>query len=364
MVRSYIKRTGSEYLLELSENISVWEHLKNAQKPIVLYGMGNGADKILDVCTDKNIKVAGIFASDDFCRSHMFRGYPVTNYAQAKNSFGNMIVLVAFGTGRPEVIRNIERIAGEQELYAPDVPLMGTELFDLKYFHENREKLEQVFEFLEDNLSQKTFICSLDYKISGKIKYLKDCEIPAAEAFRDILAPGGGEVYFDGGAYTGDTVLEFVQSVKGYRKIIAVEPDIKNYRRLVGNTQGMKSIECLHLGLHSAKDEIPFASRAGRNSSFDEGGSVTVAADSIDNILGGNEATLIKLDVEGQEAEALLGAEKTIARYKPKIIAAAYHRSRDLFAIPLLVKKVRPDYRVYIRHFPGIPAWDTFYYFV
>ena len=350
--------------MELSERISIWEKLQKTEKPIVLYGMGNGADKILQVCADKNIPVAGVFASDGFCRRHSYRGYPVMSYDGSKDRFGDMIVLVAFGTDRPEVIQNIERIAGEQELYAPDVPLMGAGLFDLQYFHENREKLDQAFAFLEDEQSKKTFLCILNYKISGKISYLKDCETSAALPFLNILALSDNEVYIDGGAYTGDTVLEFAQNVQDYRRIIAVEPDRKNFKKLAANTAALKRTECLQIALHSVRGEIPFAARAGRNSSLDEGGSETVAADSIDNILDGGEATLIKLDVEGQEAEALRGAEKTIAKCKPKILAAAYHRSPDLFEIPLFVKKIRPDYRVYIRHYPGIPAWETYYYFV
>lgn len=350
-------------MIQLNERLSLWERLQRAEKPVVLYGMGNGADKILNVCADKNIPVAGVFASDGFCRKHTFRGYPVTSYAQAKELIGEMIVLAAFGTVRPEVIRNIERIAGEQELYAPDVPLMGEELFDLQYFFENRDKLEQAFSFLEDGQSKKTFLCHVNFKISGKIQYLKDCGTPAEEAFR-ILALSDREVYIDAGAYTGDTVLEFVQRVTGYERIIAVEPDMKNFKKLAANTAGLKQLECLRLGLHSQKGEIPFAFRAGRNSSFDAEGNKTVAVDSIDNILNGNPATFIKLDVEGQEMEALLGAEKTMAKYKPKILAAAYHRSPDLFEIPLFVKKARPDYRVYMRHYPCVPAWDTYYYFV
>ena len=350
--------------MEINERLSLWERLQAAEKPIVLYGMGNGADKILDFCADKKIPVTGVFASDGFCRKHSFRGYPVMPYTQARDTFGDMIVLVAFGTARPEVIRNIERIAGEQELYAPDVPLMGGELFDMDYFRTNRGRLEEAYGFLEDDLSRKTFLSHVNFKISGNLSYLKECETAAQEAFRELPAFSDHEVYIDGGAYTGDTILEFARSVQGYERIIAVEPDNKNYHKLELNTEGMDNVECLNIGLYSGRGEALFAARAGRNSSFGEGGDRTAAVDSIDNILGGKKATFIKLDVEGQETEALIGAEKTIAAYKPRILAAAYHRSADLYGIPLLVKKIRPDYRVYMRHYPCIPAWDTYYCFV
>ena len=36
----------------IKETVSVWERLQQTTKPIVLYGMGNGADKIVDWCED------------------------------------------------------------------------------------------------------------------------------------------------------------------------------------------------------------------------------------------------------------------------------------------------------------------------
>ena len=53
----------------------VWDRMKKTKKPIALYGMGNGAQMILDVCQQKQIPVAEIFASDEFVRGHSFAGY-------------------------------------------------------------------------------------------------------------------------------------------------------------------------------------------------------------------------------------------------------------------------------------------------
>ena len=66
----------------------------------------------------------------------------------------------------------------------------------------------------------------------------------------------------------------------------------------------------------------------------------------------------------GAERQALEGCAKIIARDRPKMLLAAYHRSEDLFAIPLQIAAMRPDYRFYLRHYPYIPAWDTNLYCV
>ena len=47
----------------------LWEYLKKTDKPIVLYGMGNGADKIVSVLKAKGIDFKGIFASNGFVRN-------------------------------------------------------------------------------------------------------------------------------------------------------------------------------------------------------------------------------------------------------------------------------------------------------
>ena len=54
----------------VTEKQTVWEYLSRTEKPILLYGMGDGADKILRVFSDYGIVCSGIFASDEFVRGH------------------------------------------------------------------------------------------------------------------------------------------------------------------------------------------------------------------------------------------------------------------------------------------------------
>lgn len=79
----------------------------------------------------------------------------------------------------------------------------------------------------------------------------------------------------------------------------------------------------------------------------------------LDSVLSGRPCTYLKMDVEGAEREAIAGAEKTIRQYAPKLNVAAYHRSEDFFQLPLLIHALQPNYRLYLRHHPYVPAWDT-----
>ena len=84
-----------------------------------------------------------------------------------------------------------------------------------------------------------------------------------------------------------------------------------------------------------------------------------VAARSVDSILGKKQATIIKMDVEGFEREAIWGSAINISHYAPKMMVSLYHRNEDIFELPLLIKTLNPRYKLYIRHQLYIPAWET-----
>ena len=89
----------------IQENISVWETLKTTVKPIILYGMGNGADKIINWCEANNVKVAGIFATDEFVRYQEFRGLIVSKYSDIIAQFGeDILIVIAFASELPSVL--------------------------------------------------------------------------------------------------------------------------------------------------------------------------------------------------------------------------------------------------------------------
>ena len=110
------------------EKQSVWELLSTTTKPVVLYGMGNGADKIIDWCEENQVRVQGVFASDEFVRGQQFRGFKVERYADIKARLGaELLVVIAFASERPEVLSRFKELAAEQEVVAPHLPLFNEE---------------------------------------------------------------------------------------------------------------------------------------------------------------------------------------------------------------------------------------------
>lgn len=341
--------------------IDLWTYLQNTDKKILLYGTGNGADKILDELLARGITVSGVFASDGFVRDRYFRGFKVMSFSTAKELFGDFITLVCFGSQLPSVMDNIKKIAHETELYAPDVPVVEKDsIFDIQYAKEHRKELVAAYNLMADELSKKVFENTVLYKLTGKLDYLFEIETPKSETY-ELLQIGDSETYADLGAYTGDTVEEFLQYADGYKSIIAAEPDSKNYRKLCLNTENIKNISCHNVCISCDNDEIQFAMNSGRNSVVGKG-NTTIQSVNIDTLLGNTDVTFIKMDIEGQEKNALLGGKAVLKEKRPKLNVAAYHRNEDIFELPILINEINSDYKIYMRHHPYIPAWDTNFY--
>ncbi|MEG0693118.1 MAG: FkbM family methyltransferase [Oscillospiraceae bacterium] len=352
----------------IKEKESLWEYLKKTTKSIYIYGMGDGALKIISVLEQLNITLAGIYASDEFVRGHSFYGFIVKRLDQVKAEAGEFITLLAFATQREPLLSHIYEMSEELELYAPDVPVVKTddELFDIDFIKKHENEFDFVYNHLSDELSKKVLIDILNFKVSGKIGYLKGCSTEIGEVYTHIIKPTSNEVYVDLGAYNGDTVVEFLSYANSAAKIVAFEPDKKNFKRL-NKTLLEKDItaECYNIGAWSCEDTLYFqGGKGGRNSKLNEFGQIDIPVNSVDNILLGKEATLIKLDVEGAETSAIQGCEKTITQFSPKLMVSSYHKNDDLFSLPIQLLKLNPNYKVFLRHHPYIPAWETNYYFI
>ena len=348
------------------ENEIIWDRLKKINKPIVMYGMGNGADKILKQCKLYGIEIADIFASDEFVRGHIFAGKQVLRFSDIEDKYNDCIILLAFAAFRPDLMARIKHINEKFEVLAPDVPLFGDSIFTVERRNELLPKIEKLFNLLADDISKNVFINILEYKISGKIKYLLDCESSRAEVFSNIIQLCEKDVYLDLGAYDGDTVKEFVSQTNGkYEKIIAVEPDAKNYKKLVSYVEGegLHNADCKNLAVWNFNGKVTFGKKGGRNSSIEENG-IEIECKTIDSMLDNQRVSYIKMDVESAECQALEGAVNTLQNYHPALAISAYHFSEDFIEIPLLVHSICPQYKLYLRHHPYIPAWETNLYAV
>jgi len=344
----------------------LWSRLKESDKPILLYGMGNGADKVIKVLDTIGVKADGVFASDGFARGNLFHGMKVTSYAEACGAFGDFIVLISFGSALPDVIRNMKRIAAEKETYAPDVPVAGDEIFDAEFFFKNEKNIDEAREIFADGASKEAYDEIIKYKLDGDISHFQiDSEKDAA--LRNILS-GGYSAYIDLGAYNGDTVKEAISYFPTIKKVTALEPSPRIFKKLEKSAVfGGRFIQPYNCAAWDRSGDAGFVDGAGRNSQISGESEIqahgahkeSVKLAAVDEICGyEGEKLLIKLDVEGSESRALDGMRRILSENDCELIVSAYHRSEDIFSLPLKIKKLLPHHKIFLRKHPYVPAWD------
>lgn len=340
--------------------MDVWQKLQTEEKPILLYGMGNGADKILRVCAQKQIPIAGVFASDAFVRGHSFHGMRVLTYREAVAQIAHFTVLLAFATHLPDVMAQIAQIAREQTLYVPDVPVCGETAFDEDFFEEHRAAFAASRALFADDESRRLFDLLLHYKLSGELSDLFAAQHPRAQMF-SFGNPHGWQTYADLGAYNGDTLREIFQYAAPTR-IFAMEPDARNFKKLELTVRELGLSQNATLVQAAAWDRtetVPFDASGNRNAGIHAGKKVReVRAMPPDALFCGEKVDYIKYDVEGAERRALCGTAQTIHDFAPDLCVSCYHRNEDLFDLPLLLHAMHPSYRLYLRRTPCLPAWE------
>ncbi len=347
----------------------VWTYLQKADKPILMYGTGNGADKILDVFEKYDINVAEIFTSDDFFRPKDFRGYTLKSYSDITKAYPEGIVVLAFAIFREDMFTRIKEISKQYEVLAPEVPVFGTDYFSKETLQEYAEQINEVNSMLADDKSKQVFADILNYRLTGKIVPLIAAETDREEVFENIIKLGDNETYLDLGAYRGDTIEEFLTQTNGKcTGIMALEPDAKNYKKLseyVDTLEVKDKISLFNMASWDSGKVMTFDGGGGRNSAIGEG-KFTVHATDIDSLLKSLDVemipTYVKMDVEGAEHETINGMKELLSKHKPKLIVSAYHRTGDVFTLPGLIKSINPEYRIYLRHHPYVPDWETNYY--
>ena len=348
-------------MFDLLNVTPLWQNLQKTRKPILLYGMGNGADMIIKILESYSISYSDTFASDGFVRGHSFHGKRVLSFSEAKEKYGDFVIIVTFAVHDEPTMNFISQLSDSFELYAPTVSVVDGSPFDLDFFKENEDNFRKAYEMLSDEKSKSDYLDILRFKLSGDVKHLIKTHSEKMKLYDEVLPLSDNETIMDLGAYDGDTVREFLTVTNGkYNKIFALEPDEKNFRKLERKTEGLENLIRLNIGAWDKKETLNFAKKSGRNSRLEDGG-VPVEFDSVDNIAD-CEITFIKMDIEGAELKALEGAKNTVRKYKPKLYVCAYHRNEDMFALPFKIKELYEGYKIYFRQHPYIPAWESNFY--
>lgn len=185
-------------------------------------------------------------------------------------------------------------------------------------------------------------------------------DLPYLEAYREPH-----EVFVDGGCYDGANSIRFVQWAGNAQKTIyAFEADKENIDKCKKALEQIRGVHCclINKGLWGSETVLNFCSKANEASTFSESGQLRIPVISLDAMVD-EKVTFIKMDIEGAEYEALMGAENIISRDHPKLAISAYHKPEDIWELPQLILSFYPNYTFFLRHY-SLSSEETVLYAV
>jgi FkbM family methyltransferase len=269
------------------------------------------------------------------------------------------------------------RLAGFQEVLtpvqafhrlAPLHPEARYWLTTLPEYISRRDSILEATGLFADDKSRSVYGDLWRYRLGGDVAFARPAEHNTLEDqyFPSDLPPWGDPLRLvDAGAYTGDTLLAAQRRGLRIEAVAAFEPDPANFARLGDTLAGLPDTAAFAVpcGVLGSTGQVRFTAGAGAGSAISADGSVTIQCVSLDESLHGFRPNLIKMDIEGAEPDALLGARRIIASSRPGLAVCVYHAPDHLWSIPLLLREWDLGYRFYLRSH-AFQGFDTVLYAV
>jgi FkbM family methyltransferase len=370
--------------------------------PVVLFGAGGLGKELCSTLKHNGISPVCFCDNDGSKSGSLYCGIPVISFDELKKSHQGSLIVVSTQKHLKSVTKQLlengfraDRVLCKESDLGTNLVFMysmiGTQslltgfkqqyaprtLLDVLW--QNEQKVLDAYTLFADRKSKELLLAKLALLASDEnFELFKHFILTFSEPIlefgifnyegttedyyyfnNDVFSLSQNEVLVDVGAFDGDTVQTFVHACSkhhlDYKRIYAFEPDPQCYKALRKNTSAYKNIFCHQLGLWSESKVLRFMTSD--NAIHDQAGAISNIGDveiqvvSLDDFLQGEEVTFIKMDPGGNIIpEVIRGATGAMAKYRPKLALGAYHSLEAIFDIPLLVKSICPEYKLYLRH--------------
>lgn len=327
-------------------------------KPVIFYGAGKSCFDVLEFYEKRNIYPIALCDSNPDKIGKDIYGYQVMSLQDAVNEFGSFcVVITVFDKKlRKEIRETISKSIPEEDIIDIDI---DEDFQRLKYkdvISRNNEKLFEIYQALEDEISRNVLKLVLKGYLSHDNSYFYEACCAEKQYFNELTREGERGIFIDAGACEGDTIIDYYRFTNGkFSKIHAFEPFNECFETLVQMKEQKYSNDeriVLHKsGLYETTGKIGFDDNSQIGSTKIDTGihSKTIDVLKLDDLKLDN-VTFIKMDIEGSELSALKGARETIIRNKPKLAVSIYHKPGDIIEIPEFIMGLSLNYKYYIRH--------------
>jgi FkbM family methyltransferase len=297
----------------------------------------------IDFCCDSNPSKWG----------KEFVGIPCISPVELEKMKDDAAVFVTVGDFEPVLKQLIAlNFPSVHLIYKYD--LVSSDYLAKQNLEDIESKLEQVRSILSDQRSIEVFDSILERLLNEKSAYGIMTQVFEGDQYfaPDLIQLKPDVVFVEAGAYIGDTISDFLKRTAGmFGEIHCFELDSTNFKALQGYVSTVPDASRIFLhpeGLWNEPMDITYSVE--KSQSTIGAGSEKGRVVRLDDAIGQSRVTFLKMDIEGAEPQALEGARKTIQAYKPTLAICVYHHIKDLWEIPLYLRSLVPEYRIFLRH--------------
>jgi FkbM family methyltransferase len=342
------------------------------QNRVVIFGCGGLGRRAIEKLRELGIQPLALCDNNELIWGTAIEGIPVLSVEQAARQFGkDALFLIAVWNPHHWYSETEHQLksAGARFVtsYAPlfwrfpqnflpvyllnDLP---TKVYEAKDAVLEAEKL------WSDETSLQIYRANIHWRALGNPDHLPPRPSENTYFPADIFTLSPNECIIDCGAYDGDTVkLVLRRYGSEFAAIYSIEGDAVSFEKLRAYVASLppeiqEKIHPMFCAVGGTRTVVRFTSDgstgAKRN---DNHQGINVQCYPLDDITIAEPVTLIKMDIEGAEYDALLGARNIIARDKPLLAICVYHTQEDIWRIPLLIHSMLPEHSLFLRAYEG-----------
>jgi len=348
-------------------------------KEIILYGAGESSHWFIEIVMIMHGIKPSLVLDKRFSEESIYEGivaiHPDHLFPTDIQLEESIVVICSGNSEITEEITTILKGKGFQkilplhdiyEIHNPFIDAIELTRENGNYYLNHKDNILKAFDLLEDEDSSDVFFAFLQTHIQKKPVLIP--KRPREEQYfpSDITLSKGYASFVSCGAYDGDTLRLLNQQVGKVDEVVCFEADhvlfnrLTDYLRNAGSELADK-ITALPCAIYSHESIVNFTEATGLGSRIAEHGKLKVQTVSLDNILPNLSPSMITMDIEGVELEALQGAEQIIRSYKPDLAICVYHAPNQVWDIPLYLNSLGLGYKFYLRNYTSFSLETVLY---
>lgn len=329
------------------------------QQPIHLFGCGEIGQKLLGKFFRAGRRVAGFIDNNPAKQGGTVEGVPVRSPEQLAADDPKAVVVLASlqADGMAAQCRDLGlenvRTSGEAVSHyglIEDMEMIG-----------NSPEAAAVMDLWADAASRNLYRDLVRYRSFLELDKGPDA-VPGQYFTAAVIRREDLRAFVDCGPFDGQVYRDLRQaSDDTFEAYYAFEPDPSAFTALKEQVGADRRAHLFNSAVGARPGRARFDARGDWGSRISKIGGVEVAVDSLDHALAGAPVSMIKMDVEGAELEALAGAETIITRQRPLLAICCYHQDDHMWRIPLWIARRGLGYRLRLLHH-GISMFETVCY--